>query len=651
MAFNTAVSGLRAASDDLNVRGNNIANASTTAFKASRTEFADVYASSVLGSGRNATGSGVLLANVAQQFTQGNIAFTDNALDLAINGNGFFMVSDRGQTVYTRSGLFSLDKEGNIITNTGSRLQGFPASASGAISGNLADLTIITKNLPPIPTTEINALLNVDASETPPAVRGTTALSLGTNIGVAQAGGNNGYGAETVSFTDSDGNIQNVTTTANSTARQTAIDLTTASGVSATASTVATISNISDAAANMTILVNGVQVGAPGQGTGAGGALTANDLAIAINNLTNTTLQGITAIENPAASGILQITSSNGENISTTLTGGAGNVDFTGSNGAAQNVTTGNTAVAGGTILLTLDEGVIITSDTLGGIFAAAPAQNPFINNAFDPTDQDTYNHATSLSIFDSLGNAHVLTTYFVKESALNSWTMYAQIDDQEVGNPNPSLPPPLDTQATRAAYNVVFNNDGSLNETLSDDIIISYWNPKDANGNANGALGPDTAAPFPIPDPALSSNFFMDLSGTSQFGSPFSVNDISQNGFTTGRLAGVDFSSGGVIFARYTNGQSRILGQLALANFNNVQGLSPQGNSVWAETFDSGNAIVGTPGSAALGIIQSGALEESNVELSDELVALIVAQRNFQANAKTIETESTITQSIINIR
>lgn len=651
MAFNTAVSGLRAASDDLNVRGNNIANASTTGFKASRTEFADVYASSVLGSGRNATGSGVLLANVAQQFTQGNIAFTDNALDLAINGNGFFMVSDRGQTVYTRSGLFSLDKDGNITNNTGSRLQGFPASASGAISGNLADLTIITKNLPPIPTTEINALLNVDASGTPPAVRGTTALSLGVNIGVAQAGGNNGYGAETVTFTDSDGNAQSVTTTANSTARQTAIDLTTASGVSATASTVATISNISDAAANMTILVNGVQVGAPGQGTGAGGALTANDLAIAINNLTNTTLQGVTAIENPAASGILQITSSNGENISTTLTGGTGNVDFTGSNGAAQNVTTGNTAVAGGTILLTLDEGVIITSNTSGGIFAAAPAQNPFINNAFDPTDQDTYNHATSLSIFDSLGNAHVLTTYFVKESALNSWTMYAQIDDQDVGNPNPSLPPPLDTKATRAAYNVVFNNDGSLNGTLSDDIIISYWNPKDANGNANGALGPDTSAPFPIPDPALSSNFFMDLSGTSQFGSPFSVNDISQNGFTTGRLAGVDFSSGGVIFARYTNGQSRVLGQLALANFNNVQGLSPQGNSVWAETFDSGNAIVGTPGSAALGIIQSGALEESNVELSDELVALIVAQRNFQANAKTIETESSITQSIINIR
>ncbi len=651
MAFNTAVSGLRAASEELNVRGNNIANASTTGFKSSRTEFADVYASSVLGSGRNATGSGIALEDVAQQFTQGNVAFTDNALDLAINGSGFFMLSEGGEITFSRSGLFSIDKSGNLVSNTGSHLQGFPASPSGTISGQMADLMIVSDNLPPIPTTAINGLFNVDASETPPAERGSTAVSLGANVGVAQAGGTNGYGVEIITFTDATGNTQNFTTTANASARQSAIDLTTVSGVSATASTLATISNISDGAADMTILVNGVQVGVPGQGTGAGGALTANDLAIAINNLTNTTLQGVTAIESPPASGTLQITSSNGEDISVSVSAGTGNVDFTGSVGAAQNVATGNSATAGGSIQLIMDEGVVVTSDNAGGVFNAAPAQNPFVNNSFDPTDQDTYNHATSLSIFDSLGNSHVMTSYFVKESTLNTWTMYVQIDDQEVGNPNPSLPPPQDTQATRAAYNVVFNNDGSLNETLSDDIVLSYWIPQDADGNVNGALGPDTTASLPIPEPATSSNFLVDLSGSTQFGSPFSVNDISQNGFTTGRLAGVDFSAEGVIFARYTNGQSRVLGQLALANFNNTQGLSPQGHSFWAETFESGNAIVGTPGSAALGVIQSGALEESNVDLSSELVALIVAQRNFQANAKTIETESTVTQSIINIR
>lgn len=645
MSFNTAVSGLRAASDELNVRGNNIANASTTGFKSSRAEFADVYASSVLGSGKNVTGSGIALENVAQQFSQGNVAFTDNSLDLAINGNGFFMLSDQGEVTYSRAGLFSLDKEGNVISNTGARLQGFPASSSGTISGQLADLTIITENLPPVPTSNVDTLLNVDSSETPPAIRGSNASSLGTNIGIALVGGDNGYGVEVITFTDAVGNATNFTTTANDTARQMAVDLTAIDGVSATATTTATVTNISDANADMTFLVNGVQVGAPGSGV----ALTANDLAITINNLTNGTLSGITAIEDPV--GELKLRSSNGENISITISSGTGNVDLTGPFGGAQNITAGDSATVGGTIKIIMDDDITVTSDAAGGIFNAAPIQSPFIQNAFDPSDQDTYNHATSLTIYDSLGNNHVMTSYFVKEATLNAWTMYVQIDDQEVGNPNPSLPPPQDTQSTRAAYNVVFNNDGSLNNTLSDPIVISYWRPLDDNGDVNGALGPDTAATYPIPEPAESSNFFIDMAGSTQFGSPFSVNDVSQNGFTTGRLAGVDFASDGVIFARYTNGQSRVLGQLAMANFNNTQGLSPQGHSIWAETYDSGNAVVGTPGSAALGVIQSGALEESNVELSNELVALIVAQRNFQANAKTIETESTVTQAIINIR
>jgi len=406
-----------------------------------------------------------------------------------------------------------------------------------------------------------------------------------------------------------------------------------------------------DGGADTTILLNGAQIGLPGTGSGAGGALTANDLAIAINNLTNSTLQGVTAIENPPGSGTLSVTSSNGEDLIFTVTTGAGSFDVAGIAGPTQNVAGGGSASIGGSLIVTMDDGIVATSDNAGGLFDAAPTQNPFVDNSFDPTDQESYNHATSLTVFDSLGNSHVLSLYFVKESAVNTWTVYTQVDDEDVGNPNPALPSPQDTQSTRAAYSLTFNNDGSLNATLSDQLLVTFWNPLDADGNPNGAQLPDTGGTFPLPDPPESSNFLIDLEGSSQFGSAFSVNDISQNGFTTGRIAGVDFSGDGIIFARYTNGQSRTLGQVALANFNNSQGLSPQGNTSWAETFGSGNAIVGTPGSAALGVIQSGALEESNVELSEELVALIVAQRNFQANAKTIETESTVTQAIINIR
>ena len=115
--------------------------------------------------------------------------------------------------------------------------------------------------------------------------------------------------------------------------------------------------------------------------------------------------------------------------------------------------------------------------------------------------------------------------------------------------------------------------------------------------------------------------------------------------------LSGLDISDTGMIFARYTNGENQVLGQVALANFTNVQGLANQGGTAWAETFESGEPVVGAPRSASLGVLNSGALEDSNVELSDELVQLIIAQRNFQASAKTIQTIDAVTQTIINLR
>lgn len=442
MAFNTALSGLQAASASLNVTGNNIANASTTGFKSSQAEFGDVYASSVLGGGQNSIGNGVSLTDVEQNFAQGNLTFTKNALDLAINGNGFFIVESQGQQVYTRNGSFGVDNSGNVVDNTGSFLQGYAASASGAISGQLSNLQVVSGNLAPIQTTQLNGLVNLDSRETAPA---------------------------------------------------------------------------------------------------------------------------------------------------------------------------------------------------------AVP---------FDPTDQDTYNHATSISVFDSQGNSHVMTKYFVKDAApaINQWTMYVQIDGEDVGRPAGGIAPGPATTPTRQSYTVNFDTDGALVSTTPSPMVVDGWVPKDSNGVYNGSEIPGGAAGLPT-DPPSTSNFVIDITGTTQFGSVFAVNDINQNGFATGLLTGVDIASTGEVFARYTNGQSRVLGQVALANFSNVEGLSPQGNTQWAETFSSGNPIIGTPGSSSLGVIQSGALEESNVDLSQELVNLIIAQRNYQANARAIETESTVTQAILQLR
>jgi len=141
------------------------------------------------------------------------------------------------------------------------------------------------------------------------------------------------------------------------------------------------------------------------------------------------------------------------------------------------------------------------------------------------------------------------------------------------------------------------------------------------------------------------------DYSGVTQFGAAFGVNSLTQDGYTTGRLSGLDIDGEGVIFARYTNGQSAVQGQIALADFPNVQGLQPVSDTSWAETYSSGAVTIGAPGTASLGLIQSGALEQSNTDLSEELVNMIIAQRSFQANAEVISTSDTITQSIINLR
>ena len=139
--------------------------------------------------------------------------------------------------------------------------------------------------------------------------------------------------------------------------------------------------------------------------------------------------------------------------------------------------------------------------------------------------------------------------------------------------------------------------------------------------------------------------------SPTTQFGGNFGVNSLSQDGYATGQLSGVDIASTGIILARYTNGQSKTLGQVALANFSSPQGLRQLGDTSWAESSESGVPLVGQPGSASLGSIQSGALEASNVDLTAQLVNMITAQRNFQANSQVIKTQDAITQTIINIR
>lgn len=402
MPFRVAISGLRASAQELNVIGNNIANANTTGFKQSRAEFADVYAVTSTGITANTAGAGVRTTRIAQQFTQGNIGFTDNGLDLAINGQGFFVVDDSGSRLYTRAGAFAVDREGFIVNAQNQRLISYAADGNGNITAATGPMRIDLSDLAPQATTSVRAAFNLDAS-------------------------------------------------------------------------------------------------------------------------------------------------------------------------------------------------------------AAVPAL------AFDVNDASTYNSATSVTVYDSLGNAHLATMYFVKTGD-NTWETRSFINGDAVGG----------------AQAMEFSSTGALITPAGGTLTLPAYTPP-------GGAGP--------------LNLTLDYSAATQYGSPFGVNALVQDGFTTGRISGLDIDGEGIIFARFTNGQSRVQGQVALANFANPQGLQPVGDTAWAETFASGSVLMGAPGSSNLGLLQSGALEESNVELSEQLVKMIIAQRGFQANAEVISTADSITQTVINIR
>lgn len=405
MSFQQGLSGLNAASKNLDVVGNNVANASTVGFKQSQAVFADLYANSLSGSGGSQVGIGVKVAQVSQQFTQGNITSTSNPLDIAINGNGFFRMDNGGEVTYQRNGQFQLDKLGFIVNPSGSKLTGYTANASGVLStGAPAPLSISTSDLAPLITSEVNAVLNLDS-------------------------------------------------------------------------------------------------GSP--------------------------------------------------------------------------------------------------------VIPALPA--------FNIADPTTFTNSTAVTVYDSLGNDQTLQMFYVKRAA--GWDVYAANDGVQIG--------------AAPFANLTFDTSGVLTTAMP----LAPINVP--------ATAPGATSPFPIA---------VDFTGTTQFGANFSVNSLNQDGYTSGRLAGFDLSADGIVLGRYTNGQTAVLGQVVLAGFANPNGLQPMGNNQWVETSTSGVPLVGAPDSGSLGVLQSRAVEDSNVDLTAELVNMITAQRMYQANAQTIQAQDEILQTLVNL-
>ena len=422
MGFSTALSGLNAAANNLTVIGNNIANANTTGFKESRSEFVDAYADSVAGMSKIQPGTGVRLAQVAQQFNQGNVELTGNTLDLAINGEGFFTMAasptDVNSHIYSRNGAFHVNKDGIVTNSQNQALLAYKPNgltvANGFSTGGLTTVSLNTGAGVPVSTTEIDLDINLDAS-------------------------------------------------------------------------------------------------------------------------------------------------------------------------------------------------------------------SPTITAPFDPLDSSTYSRETSVTIYDSLGVSHKLTSYFVPNAATpptRNWTAYHFVTD------DPLAPVSVDTAPTGT--------------TMTFDSVGKLISP------ANGQVA---LAPFVTGTSAADIVATMDYSGSSQLKTAFSVDVLRQNGLPAGTLTDIAIDKEGIIFANFSNGNSTPLGKVALSRFTNPQGLTKLGDGVWGESSASGSPIIGNATEGGFGNLQSGALEQSNVDISKQLVNLILAQQTYQANSQTIQTEKGVIETIMNLR
>ena len=267
----------------------------------------------------------------------------------------------------------------------------------------------------------------------------------------------------------------------------------------------------------------------------------------------------------------------------------------------------------------------------------ASGATQPAV--AFDPTRPESYNFSSATTVYDSQGGAHVATVYLVKQAAENTWKQYLYIGGSGTGNNVQAT----GTGATGAGtvadpYATTLTFDG--NGVITQPTLTAPTSGK----VAYSAYDPTTTGANPI-------TLSIDLASTTQLGRAFNVSSVDQNGYSSGSFIGLSVDNQGVIRGSYTNGREIELGKVALANFAVPRALNVRGNSTWTETFGSGAALLGSAGSGGLGEIRSGVLESSNVDITEQLVNMITAQRNFQSNAKVVSTADQLAQSIINLR
>ena len=697
MSFYTSLTGLNAAQAQLGITSNNVSNVGTVGFKKSRAEFGDIFATSPLENASSAIGQGVLLKKVNQQFSQGNIEFSTNSLDLAISGQGFFALKPSqtsNQTVYTRAGSFSVNNDRYVVDSSGQYLQTFPVNDDGSVIatglGSAKSLQLPSTAGLPQPSSQIELGLNLPA--------GADILPEGASYTVDNPYAFDRNDSDTfnkstsITVFDSLGNPHIATVYYIKTSSATEINPTNKwdtkifigdneldpSIIAASPSTVsafgldsatATFSAVGDAFMGGQIVPTGpVSLDAKQQRTGllvsyskdahkfsfsSGSTGEASTITVGIpagTNLTGGTshLLGIgatydTEVSNAAGTGLASTAG--------TVKGSKAGVDITGTFSVTTN-----------------DNTISVTIDGVDGTVVVPPAA--YTGHTFATAIQDRINliqHADGRQVndvsvvFDQTNQSFTVTSGTVGATSsvnINGHSNWGFDTTTQIRGTVPQVT--VVTQATDAEGNLLYIDQAGKQTTQKPDTTPS-WTPIYLD---KGELTFDTYGKLISPKEGVAYSPFDPSNGSdlltlgvdygkfsTQYSAPFSVLSLSQDGYPSGQLDGLDIDSGGVVRANYTNGTQVALGKLMMANFANPNGLKQVGNANFKSTTNSGAADLGEAGSDGFGAIQGGALERANVDLTEELVALITAQRNFQANAKAIETSSSLTQTIINIR
>lgn len=664
MSFQQGVSGLNAAAKSLDVISNNVSNQGTVGFKSSNSRFADIYASQN-GSVGMQIGIGATIGSVTQSFNQGTVTVTNNPLDVAINGNGFFRLERNGETLYSRNGQFDIDKDGYVINGSGAKLTGYARDSNGNIDASRAQpLQISSKPLPPQATGAASS-----ASST------LAGLTLGVNV-------------DSRSVVPGSAWSSNITKT---------VAPYTTSLVSSAASQAAAATQADNVLSNM---VNTWSAASPAAPT----AVQQQNLVVGkVKEALRTAVDGLTQTD-PINGSVIPLTSGQKQDLMTQLETLV-TTAYTAAPPTGTASTFVTTLIGSITGLTATDNSVDSTTMTQSATPATALAyslsatdlttlQNSVIDgvgvSGTSTPKIDTYNYTTSVDVYDSEGVAHKLTYYFAKDrdsgpidpnthkptAVSGLWHVYASVDQTNGANVklDSGLYPgqPLD---------VMFDGSGNLQ-------YMGYWD-KTQNKMTTGPLDPTTGVAATAPLTAASKivagtstvlnkvsidlvgvqsdlkgvgvtsstkvdsplTFKSDMSALTQYGSTSSTSKVLQDGYASGELAGLSVTKDGMIQGRYSNGQTLNLGQVVIATFSNNNGLMALGGNAWSQTLESGQPSINPPGVGVAGTVVSGSVENSNVDLTQAMVDMIAQQRAYQANSQSIKTQDQILQTIVNLK